>query len=211
MSATADYSLTEGKESKPSKAGLLQYVDDILTPKLFQRPFKRIVLIDRSTKGDSLDGFRRAFVDMLDVAQRERSDTYTERVVKALKKKQMAFINVVDWKRQETTVPPKSDKITQVAKVTVQSNEGFIDRLLRDNDPHPRLQPDYPPRLWVKTQKEAWKLQGGSGNKKDQVEAIIKFNQYHGGLLNKNYPQPGNYPNIKVIKDDPKPKPQGHQ
>jgi hypothetical protein len=49
---------------RPSETGLARYFDVFLRP-MMQVPITRFVLIDHSSTGKSVDGFRRAFLDMV--------------------------------------------------------------------------------------------------------------------------------------------------
>ena len=167
--------------------GKRRYFKNELERKLTQRNFNRIVLVDRSTQGESLDGFRRLWEDLLDVAKARYNPPWNNNRINRLKQMEMVFINIVDWNRRQTTVAPTSDRITQIAKITVQSDGGAIDTLLRDNDPHPRLQPDYPPRVWEASVDAVWGTHDdGSGRKTSQINRIKNYNRAQGrGLINK--------------------------
>ncbi|KAL8831697.1 MAG: hypothetical protein Q9191_000707 [Dirinaria sp. TL-2023a] len=184
MSGTKDYGTNAHHgRGMATRQGKKDYFKNILQAKLTQRNFNRVVLVDRSTRGESVDGFRRIWDDLLDLAKEKYNPPWTNTRVQRLKDMEMVFINMVDWSRRDSTVAPTT--VTQIAKITVQSEDGAIDTLLRDNDPHPRLQPDYPPYKWEIPPDLLWG-QHGSGRKVQQLRRIRAYNEQPGrGLINK--------------------------
>lgn len=114
------------------------------------------------------------------------------------------FINIVDYSRRHSTNAPTDPKIRQIAKITCPSNAGAIDTLLRDNNPHPRLQPDYPPKYWeLMNVDTAWAHQGGSGRKTGQINRIKDYAESHGGRIKMNTPHHhGTYDVVSDTDDD---------
>ena len=185
VSKTKYYGVSGKQENKgvPNKAGLDNFWDRVLKQRVDHKAFDRIVLVDHSSTGKSVDGFRKAFVEVISRAYEKKKINHKR--AQALVDVPMKFINVVDWRRrpgngQEATQPVK---VGLLATVTCDSAEGVIDTILADKDKHPRVACEYYPRRWYKTVKDCWEKDGGFENAKHQRTLIKQYNEQHGGLL----------------------------
>lgn len=171
----------------PNNAGLDNYWDRVLKQRLYPgKQYDRIVLVDHSSSGKSVDGFREAFVDVIKRAEEKKKISKDDS--KAIRGMKMVFINVVDWRRRpgggNEATPPKSKKIELIDTITLQgTNEGEIDVILADKDKHPRVACEYYPRRWYKTVKQCWEKDGGLENAKTQRTMIKEWNEKNGGLI----------------------------
>ena len=185
VSKTKYYGVSGVQENKgvPDNSGLDGFWDRVLKQRVDHKNFDRIVLVDHSTTGKSVDGFRKAYVQVIRRAEDKKKISHTR--AKNLIEAEMAFINVVDWRRrpdhgQEATAPKKVDLL---ATITCKSAEGVIDTILADKEKHPRVACEYYPRRWYKTVGQCWDKDGGLENAKNQRTLIKQYNENHGGLL----------------------------
>ena len=179
---------------KASNAGLDGYWDRILSTRLFAKQFDRIVLVDHSSSGKSVDGFRLAYSAILTRAyqqgkiNQQQWNLYEVQIP-------MVFINVIDRRRSTggSAAPPTPPLTVQtIATITADTNEGEIDRILADKEVHPRVAAEYPPKKWRRTVAQAWEDDPvHSKQNAIQMRARIKtYNENHGGLLVPDPPQP---------------------
>ncbi|KAF4627940.1 hypothetical protein G7Y89_g10213 [Cudoniella acicularis] len=141
----------------PTEEGLERYWNLIVGPPLLGRNIERIILVDHSGSGQSVDGFRRIVLDACQVAitkSRGAADGITAR--NDVAQIPMYLINVIDQSRSGTTNPIVDPQTVPVlAKLTV-SGKGVVNKLLGDERRHPRVQPEYPPEKWEQPAKNSW-------------------------------------------------------
>lgn len=191
---------------KASSKGLARYFDKILKETLVDgngkdKDIKRIILVDHSSSGQSVDGFKKAFGDMVRAAYKKEgnsADVANKAAIRFSDKLQL--INVIDYIRG----PKGNDDITDPENVHVidridlgKANQ--VNILLGDKRAHDRITPDYPPAKWEQPARESWGNDGSDKTRpkispKDEKqngrlmeESISKWNQENGGLIAPTY------------------------
>ena len=192
MSDTKNWEMT--RRGTASTEGMQDYNYYFFLRALSQRQFNRIILVDRSTKGESVDGVKKIISSLLSRARHDGQITSDfENHVNA--NVPMYLINLVDWRRMgpdDPTTPPRD--VTQLARVTIRDAPGAVDTLLRDAEIHPRIYPDYYPSRWDRSIDDVWRRTGGSGNARLQREALINYNSgIGGGLIDQTTEQGGGF------------------
>ena len=193
----------EGK-GKASNKGLDRYYGKVLLQRLDAAEFNRIVIVDHSGTGKSVDGFRVAFEDIIgrakDMKKLKKDDA------KRILNTPWYFINVVDWRRRPSsknpTVKPKSDIIKKVSIITLETDDDVINAILADENKHPRVACEYWPSRWESSVRDCWAEDGTLGIAEAQKRAIIAWNEANGGLIDRNNPERESKPDdIKKNKD----------
>ncbi|MCJ1247617.1 hypothetical protein MMC30_004832 [Trapelia coarctata] len=171
ISGTRDYG-TEGH--KASEQGLKKYYKDILYPALMVKPVARIVLVDHSGGGGSVDGFRQAFLAMVRAGQPDSLESLTNI--------EMVLINVIDEGRKQGGSNPVEDpKTVRVLIKIYLPGEGYLDTIVVGKA-HPRVTPDYPPGKWEIPFDKAWKT-GEEKAALQLVNSVVDYNKKNGGLV----------------------------
>ena len=180
----------DGK-GKPSKKGLDRYFDKVLLQRLDAAVFDRIVIVDHSGTGKSVDGFRVAFKDIINRAKDKNKLTKDE--ARKILDTPWYFINVVDWRRRpgsnNPTVNPQSDVIKKISIITLETGDDVINAILADENKHPRVACEYWPSRWDSSVKDCWAEDGTLEVADAQKMAIIAWNQANGGLIDRNNPE----------------------
>jgi hypothetical protein len=191
-SNTREYQSLGPNEVMGTVVGLTRYFEKVLAPTLENKEVGRIVLVDHSGSGASVDGFQRAFLDaayMYDATKEiEAGNTegahgnatifreYYENVPWYL-------LNVVDFdRRSDGPNPPTAPRWVEVLDVITAGNSGELNKLVGDTRSHPRVTPDYPPNKWEVPIKDCWG-RGEEAMAKNMKDSIIRYNKNHGGLI----------------------------
>lgn len=171
MSKTKTY-----KTGLASKKLLNGYWDNAFEYMVAGKGFTRIIIVDHSGTGQSVDGFREAILDIVNAAPISSS------VKKDFAKRPMALINVIDYSRRDRgprpTVNPKT--VPVLLKFDVGDTNllnGMVGGVI-----HPRIQPEYPYTSWNTPIEKAFK----SNELKDakaMVDDIRSYNEKNGGLI----------------------------
>ncbi|MCJ1486043.1 hypothetical protein MMC06_006219, partial [Schaereria dolodes] len=178
MSGTRDYG--KNKKNTATPKGLKRYYDKVLHPKLKQAPFDRIVLIDHSGGGGSVDGFRKAFWEILYTG----SPDFANDVFQV----PMVLINVIDETRKPDGSRPVVDPVTvPVLKKIWVKEKNLVNGMLGDEKVHPRLVPSYPASQWETAIKDSW-TQGDKDSAKALRDQITSYMNKNGGLIKDNNP-----------------------
>ena len=189
----------------PNSAGLDKYWDDHFQPALDSPiPIQRIVLVDHSGTGQSLNGFRLAFEDILNRAYQKQKISQT--ILQRMLNTEMVFINIVDFSRRpggpNPATPPTHPRIRLIKTITLNVEPGEINRVLGDEGYHYRVRCQYYPRRWGKPINQCWAEDGGRPQAIYQAAEIENYNRIHGGLIRIGQPiAPGT--NIQVIQQGP--------
>lgn len=180
ISGTRDFETKP--EDKPTQKGLERYYKKVLHPKLTKTEFNRIVLVDHSGGGGSVDGFRKAFHDMVQAGNPKALDD--------LMKVPMVLINVIDELRKDGGPRPviKPKDVQTIAKFFPPGKD-HLNKIL-DGKAHPRVTPEYPPPQWETPIKDSWKP--GQQAAAARIEKQVKeFCAKNGGLVkDKEPPKP---------------------
>ena len=188
-SKTREYLKTE----VASFQGLYRYFDKVMMPTLVEKQVGRIILIDHSGSGASVDGWFLAFLDsvsarwgkeVFDAGGDWRNSEPAKRARAYYDSIPRFLINVVDYDRRpdgpRPAIPPESVVVLDTITVGV-SNE--VNRLVGDKKAHDRVTPDYPPSKWEIPIKDSW----ASANEQDYATLmkndIINWNKQNGGLI----------------------------
>ena len=191
MSKSKIYKTNEqdGK-GKPTNAGLDGYWDRVLAQRLGQAKFDRIVVVDHSGTGKSVDGLRKAFVDIVNRAKDKKKIKEDE--AKEIINTPWYFINVVDWRRRpdskNPTKAPTSSIIKKISIITFETPDDVINEILADEDKHPRVACEYWPSRWSETVGKCWEEDGTLNEAKEQRDSIIKWNKDNGDLISATNP-----------------------
>ena len=180
MSGTRDY--RKDAKNTPTKKGLKRYYDQILQKRLKAAPFNRIVLVDHSGGGGSVDGFRTAFWEILHTGSPE--------FAKDVFQVPMVLINVIDELRKPDSSKPVVDPKTVpvLTKIWI-AGEHLVNRMLGDEKIHSRLVPSYPASQWETPVKDSWSSKDKDAAT-DLKNQIISYMNKNGGLIANNSPAP---------------------
>lgn len=160
------YRKDDNPESQEGPYGLARYFDMILKPTLVGRDIGRILLIDHSGSGQSVDGWYTAFLDSISAewghTAHLRGEDWT-RDPEAMRARQfyagvpIYLINVVDQKgRQDGNRPAIAPTLVPVLDIIVAGRRGEVNRLVGNEAEHHRGTPDYPPSQWEIPIKQSW-------------------------------------------------------
>ncbi|KAF4629925.1 hypothetical protein G7Y89_g8217 [Cudoniella acicularis] len=191
-------------EYMPTEAGLVNYFAQELAPLVVGKDnINRIVLIDHSGTGRSVDGFYEAVLDMV-VAYYGNGDEAAGAAARAtFSEIPVVLINVIDASRQTTNVPTPPQVVELLATIIV-GQPGALNRLVGDKTSHPRVQPDYPCTYWEFSAGDCF-TPGERNDALAMVHDIIKWNEDNGGLIG------APVPSKKGKKKEEKKKPSGLQ
>ena len=200
MSKSRIYGTNEdGGKGKANNRGLDGYWQRVLEPRLTRAEFNRIVIVDHSGTGKSVDGLRKAFKEIVNRAK----DTKQIRGSDAKKYLDTPWhlINVVDWNRRPGSLNPTrapTSSIFQGKKptiITFQVPGNVINDILADEDKHPRVACNYWASRWGDTVAACWeedKEKPGSvvslEAAQEQRDAIVRWNRDNGGLISATNP-----------------------
>jgi hypothetical protein len=121
--------------------------------------------VDHSGSGESVDGFRNAFLDMVRLVYGANSPK-----AKTLEEVPMQLINVIDEIRKKGGGKDTKDPRTvTVAKKFYLNGKGVVNKLVGDKGDHARLTPEYPPSKWAIPAKNCW-----VGNEEAQANELRK-------------------------------------
>ncbi|KAL8829970.1 MAG: hypothetical protein Q9191_001695 [Dirinaria sp. TL-2023a] len=180
----------DGK-GQPTNAGLDGYWDRVLKKRLNNAAFDRIVVVDHSGTGKSVDGFRKAFVDVVNRAKDQKKIKSDD--AKEIIQTPWHFINVVDWRRRpgsnNPTKDPTSSIIKKITKITFETPDDVINTILADEDKHPRVACEYWPSRWSESVKKCWEQDGTLEAAEEQRKSIEQWNQDNGGLISDTNPE----------------------
>ena len=176
---------------KATNKGLDRYFKKVLLERLEEDKFNRIVVIDHSGTGASIDGFRDAFKAIINRAYDK--DNLDKKTRNAILDTPWYFINVVDWRRRpdsnNPTIDPRTKIIKKISYITFQSPDDVINGILGDEDKHPRVACEYYPARWEQSVKDCWKEDGILDAAKVQRDAIEDWNAANGGQLTATNPK----------------------
>ena len=192
----------KGGVGKATNAGLDAYWDNVLERRLkINKAFKRLTIVDHSGTGQSVDGFRKAFVALVTRASKVKVDGEYKcppNVAKEILALPWHFINVVDYKRRpggpNPVTNPTDPIIQKTTIITFESADNVINGCLGDEEKHPRVECEFPPKEWPIKVGECWdkqKEQTGDNKlawAKEQRKAIQDWNTANGGLITKTNP-----------------------
>jgi hypothetical protein len=165
----------------PTNAGLKRYYEQVLHPKLKKAPFDRIVLLDHSGTGQSVDGFRRAFHDIVQAGYPEILDD--------IMNIPMVLINVIDeYRRPNGKLPPTDPKNVPVLAKFYPPGKGVLNAIV-GGVVHPRVTPDYRAPNWENPIKDSWR-KGEKAAAQELEQQIVDYCQKNGGLVTKNEQPP---------------------
>lgn len=150
ISKTREYKATPN--GSPSKEGAQNYYRDILQNKLAGKAITRFVLVDHSTTGGSVNGARRAILEIIKAAA-------DRQIYDHFKTLPWGLINLVDAGTTQIT-DPDADKIMVMARLRI-GNPGELNRLVGDRQVHDRVEVEYYPLRWEKTVGYWWGVDGG--------------------------------------------------
>lgn len=182
----------DGGKGRATNKGLDGYWDRVLQPRLAAKDFDRIVIIDHSGTGRSVDGFRKAFKDIVNRAKDQKKIPGDQ--AKKIIDTPWYFINVIDWRRRpDSSIPvqdPKTKAVKKISKVTLETKDGTIDKILADKDAHPRVTCEYWASRWEKSVGSCWTDDGGKAAADEQRKAIKDWckDTSNGGLLSPTNP-----------------------
>ena len=175
---------------KATDAGLDRYFNKVLLERLDKQKFDRIVIIDHSGTGGSIDGFRDAFKAIINRAYTKKK--FDKKTRDGVLDTPWYFINVVDWRRRpdskNPTVDPKTKIIKKISHITFESPNDVINGILGDEDKHPRVACEYYPARWEQSVQDCWKEDGILEAAKVQRQAILDWNTANGGLITTTNP-----------------------
>lgn len=159
-----------------SQAGLRRYWQYNLAETLENQHVPRIILIDHSFSGRSVDGFRS---ELLDAAHAGGGEAESNR----LSHVPMWLINVIDGGISPNSVTnPTSLRTGGVLAKLSEGRAGLVNRMVGDEGRHPRVQPDYPPTKFEVSARSCWSSSDRQ-YAQDFQNKIIVWNQRHGGLI----------------------------
>ena len=178
MSGTRDYK--KNSKNTPTHKGLKRYYDQILHKRLKAASFNRIVLVDHSGGGGSVDGFRTAFWEILHTGSPE--------FAKDVFQVPMVLLNVIDETRKPGSARPVVDpKTVPVLDKVWVAGKNLVNRMLGDEIVHPRLVPSYPASQWETPVKDSWSSKDKDAAK-DLESQITSYMNKKGGLIANNSP-----------------------
>ena len=167
------------EKGTPTDAGLDKCWEDVLAPILNYKKFNRIVLVARTGIGPSVDGFRRAFVDLI----RRASDTNKIDMAKSmdlLLTVDMVSVNVADWSL--VLFSPEATRPEIVKTLATITDEGDSFGTALSEVKHPPVNPNYYPARWETPFQECW-ADGEEPMARAEKGIIRHYNELNGGLF----------------------------
>jgi hypothetical protein len=182
---------------RPSETGLARYFDVFLRP-MMQVPITRFVLIDHSSTGKSVDGFRRAFLDMVYYYGLEQGATPegAQAGKTFYAKIPMVLINIVDYNRREHGPRPVIDpESVPVDAIYHDGGPGEVNKMVGDEKNHDRVTANYPPEKWHISDARCWGSKTISPineytNGRAMRADIVDWNKRHYHLITPDSPGP---------------------
>lgn len=163
-----------------TERGLINYWNNFIAPSLFHKDIERIILVDSSRSGRSVDGFRHILLDACEAAvKKKHGRSQAARARKEVSEIPMYLINVDGSARIESDVDPET--VTVLAKLFKGDDKFMYD--LIGGHAHPRVQPDYPPEKWANAARKCWESSQQEKDAKAFIKDIISWNGRHGGLI----------------------------
>ncbi|KAF2677903.1 hypothetical protein K458DRAFT_395543 [Lentithecium fluviatile CBS 122367] len=146
--------------SSGDKNTLWQYWSRYLAPKFEQRNIKRIMLVDHSTSGQSVEATKQIFQDIF----------YEAGVASRFRNAIWGLYNVVDTSILPAKPPTNPDgfDLPSVRHASAGAAQA-VNHLVGDKRHHNRIQVEYYPRRWYKTTTEAWSKDGGLDEAKRSI------------------------------------------
>ena len=156
--------------------------------------FRRIVFVDVSIEGKSVDGFREVFEDLIKLAVRQRM--ISEQQKRSILDVPMYLVNLVDTKDLLHSVikDPKDENIEVLAYVSVASRAGLMDDMSQNSH---RIEPEYQPSKWEMMPQYAF-ARGEMDAADVMASSIINYNQ-RVGLITKRSPSRNSAPSDVII------------
>ncbi len=173
--------------------GLYRYFDKVMMPTLVGKEVGRIIMIDHSGSGDSVDGWFLAFLDSVSArwgrtegdAGGDWANSEPAKAARAYYESIPRFlINIVDYDRRpdgpRPAIPPKYVDVLDTITV---GGSGEVNRLVGDKKAHDRVTPDYPPEKWNIPIKNSWASANEQSYATLMKNDIINWNKQNGGLI----------------------------
>jgi hypothetical protein len=191
-SNTRQYGTLGGQNSIiATRDGAHRYFDKVLSPTLEGKEIGRIILVDHSGSGKSVDGFYLAFLDAAyaykGIKEMDAGNEDWDAPATTFRQYYEAIpwylINIVDFdRRPDGSNPAIPPRYVQLLDTITVGKSGELNSLVGDSRSHPRVTPDYPPTKWEIPIKDCWeKDEEKLAN--DMKKSIINYNKKHGGLI----------------------------
>jgi hypothetical protein len=190
-SKTRQYMNEGPDEIVTSPAGSSRYFKEVLLPTLVGQQLGRIILVDHSGSGRSVDGFHEAFLDAAysyaylnaDTAGTEDPSAVATQLREYYKALPCFLINVVDYdRRPDGPRSPVNPLHVPVLDTITQGKSGEVNALVGDKKAHPRVIPEYPPNKWETPVKDNWKS-GEEAMATKMRSSIMAYNRINGGPI----------------------------
>ena len=165
-----------------SRPGLERYWEMIVGPTLLEKQIERIILVDHSGTGQSVDGFRNILLDACQAGiEKAHGAANGVKARKQLSEFPMYLINVIDATRADKSKPVVDPKTVPVLAKLTTGGKNLVNVML-GGEKHPRVQPEYPPTKWDIAAKDCASTQE-KADAKAMRDDIINWNKKHGGLI----------------------------
>jgi hypothetical protein len=188
-----------------TRQGLHRYFNKVLKPMLLNednthKVIRRIIMIDHSGGGGSVDGWWLAFLDSASAYWAgddfENGDENWPQGEESLNIRDYYrdiprfLINIVDYDRRpgggnEAIAPLE---VPLLATLTI-GKSGDVNTLVGDKRSHPRLVPEYPPNSWERPIKNSWADENEESAATALKDDIIRWNKDNGGLIGSPRPK----------------------
>jgi hypothetical protein len=166
----------------PTRKGLERYWEKIVGPTLLEKQIERIILVDHSGSGQSVDGFRRSLLDACQIGvEKSHGAANGLKARQQLSEFPMYLVNVIDASRADRSRPVIDPKTVPVLAKLTTGGRNLVNVMV-GGERHPRVQPEYPPTKWDIAAKDCASAQE-KADAKAMRDDIINWNKNHGGLI----------------------------